>query len=81
MAVLQVFFNNKIYNLNGQVVKALAYKAEDRCSNLPKESLKYFVWMGIANSSLIHVFINPDTPCPPPPPSHSCCCRNLKAKL
>jgi hypothetical protein len=32
------------------------------------KSLKYFVWLGIANSSLIHVFINPDTPCPPPLP-------------
>ncbi len=75
MAFLQVF---KIYNLNGQVVKALAYKVEDQSSNVPEESLKYFVWLVIANSSLIHVFINPDTPCPPPP---SCCCRILKAKL
>jgi hypothetical protein len=28
------FFNNKIYNINGQVVKALAYNAEDQSSNL-----------------------------------------------
>jgi hypothetical protein len=59
-------FNSIVYNLNGLVVIALASKSDAQSSSHTRILKKDIVCLGLAHSSLIHVFINPE---PPPPPS------------
>jgi hypothetical protein len=54
-----------IYNLNGPVVIALARKSDAQSSSPTRILKKNLVCLGLAYSSLIHVFINPETPPPP----------------
>jgi hypothetical protein len=74
---LYKFFKSIIYNLNGPVVIALARKSDAQSSSPTRILKKNLVCLGLAYSSLIHVFINPETS---PPPFPAVACRNLKSK-
>ena len=73
---LYKFFKSIINNLNGLVVIALARKSDGQSSSPTRILKKILVCLGLAYSSLIHVFINPETP----PPFPAVACRNLKSK-
>ena len=61
---LYKFFKSIIYNLNGPVVIALAWKFDAQSSSPTRNFKKNLVCLRLAYSSLIHVFINPETPPP-----------------
>ncbi len=54
---LYKFFKNIIYNLNGPVVIALARKSDGQSSSPTRILKKNLVCLGLAYSSLIHVFV------------------------
>ena len=59
------FFNSMVYNLNGPVAIALARKSDAQSLSPTRTLKKNLVCLGLAYSSLIHVFINPETSPPP----------------
>ncbi len=70
------FFDSIVYNLNGPVVIALASKSDAQSSSHTRILKKDLVCLQLAYSSLINVFINPETS----PPLPSCCLQKSQVQ-